>query len=161
MTTPYTSWLASWGPLVDLGVDINTGEQTQTVTAFNGTANQNYGDAVIATSQNVGDVEAPSMGSLLDASLDINTGIQEQTVTAFNGEGNFNGGNFTAVAEQNVGDVEAPGASIPSLADLSLDDNLGVQTQNVTAFNGAGNVNAGDFTVAASQNVGDVEAPSA
>ena len=34
MTTPYTSWLASWGPLVDLGVDINTGEQAQTVTAY-------------------------------------------------------------------------------------------------------------------------------
>jgi len=31
----------------------------------------------------------------------------------------------------------------------------------VTGFNGAGNVNAGDFTVAASQNVGDVEMPSA
>ena len=92
MTTPYTSWLASWGPLVDLGVEINTGEQTQNVTAFNGTANQNYGDAVIATSQNVGDVEVPSIGSLLDASLDINTGIQDQTVTAFNGEGNTNAG---------------------------------------------------------------------
>lgn len=171
MTTPYTSWMQAWAPIVDAGVDINDGTQSQNVTAFNGVANINVGDFAAAASQNVGDVEiapametpaeaAPSIPSpLIDASLDVNTGIQEQNITAFNGEGNLNLGNFTAVAQQNVGDVELGGETGPSLADLSVEENFGQQTQNVTAFNGVGNANAGEFTVAASQNVGDVELP--
>ena len=163
MSNPYASWMQSWAPLVDASVDVNTGVQDQNVTAFNGAGNLNLGDFTVAASQNVGDVELPSssIGSLIDASTDINTGIQDQNITAFNGAGNANGGNFTAIAQQNVGDVELGGSSAPSLADLSYDENFGQQTQNVTAFNGAGNINAGDFTVAASQNVGDFEMPSA
>lgn len=162
MSTPYASWMQAWGPLVDASLDVNTGTQTQNITAFNGAGNINVGDFAAAATQNVGDAEytpIPGISPLLDASTDINTGIQEQNVTAFNGEGNLNLGSFTAVAEQNVGDMEMGAPSSPVLEDLSLEDNFGAQTQNVTAFNGAGNVNAGDFTVAAIQNVGDTEMP--
>ncbi len=108
MSTPYASWMQSWAPLVDASLDINTGTQTQNVTAFNGAHNINAGDFTVAASQNVGDVEMPSTSALLDGSTDINTGVQTQNVTAFNGAGNVNGGNFTVVADQNVGDSEVP-----------------------------------------------------
>ena len=50
--------------------------------------------------------------------------------------------------------MEGPAKNLPT------DINTGVQTQNVTAFNGAGNANGGNFTVVAEQNVGDTEVPS-
>ncbi len=37
----------------------------------------------------------------------------------------------------------------------SSDFNVAEQIQDISAFNGAGNINAGDFTIAARQNVGD------
>ena len=65
-------------------------------------------------------------------------------------------------ADQNVGD--ASGGPINDYAvdvnvDVSNGVNVGVQVQNVTAFNGAGNVNGANFLGEGDQGVGDAPPP--
>ncbi|SRR6056297_2759693 len=89
-------------------------------------------------------------------SSDVNVGTQVQNVTAFNGAGNVNGGDFSVIAGQHVGDASATGGPINDYnvdvaVDVSNGVNVGVQVQNVTAFNGTGNVNGANFEGAADQ----------
>ena len=88
---------------------------------------------------------------------------QVQNVTAFNGAGNVNDGDFNVFADQNVGD--ASGGPVNDYAvdvavDVSNGVNVGVQVQNVTAFNGVGNVNGANFAGGADQGVGDEPPPA-
>ena len=91
-------------------------------------------------------------------------GTQVQNVTAFNGAGNVNGGDFSVFAGQDVGD-SAPASGLMNdyavdvAVDVSNGVNVGVQVQNVTAFNGLGNVNGANFAGGAEQGAGDMSMP--
>lgn len=148
------AWAAAWGQ----SADVNVGTQVQNVTAFNGADNANGGDFTVGALQDVGD-----SGGSSSSWGDVNVGTQVQNVTAFNGAGNVNGGDFTVFADQNVGD--ASGGPINDYAvdvdvDVSNGVNVGVQVQNVTAFNGVGNVNGANFLGAGEQDVGDAQLPA-
>lgn len=150
------AWAEAWGQ----SADVNVGTQVQNVTAFNGAGNINGGDFSVAALQDVGDSGEPaSTGGWGD----VNVGTQVQNVTAFNGAGNVNGGDFSVFADQNVGD--ASGGPINDYAvdvdvDVSNGVNVGVQVQNVTAFNGVGNVNGANFLGGGEQEIGDAPMPA-
>ena len=156
---PYdNAWAEAWGQ----SSDVNVATQVQNVTAFNGVGNINGGDFSVAALQEVGDAGEPSSG--YGGWGDVNVGTQVQNVTAFNGAGNVNGGDFMVVADQEVGDTGGtPGPINAYDVDVSVDVsngvNVGVQVQNVTAFNGVGNVNVANFQGAGAQGVGDEPIP--
>ncbi len=151
------AWAQAWGQ----SADVNVGTQVQNVTAFNGASNGNGGDFTVGVLQDVGDNGGPSSG--YGGWDDVNVGTQVQNVTAFNGAGNVNGGDFHVFADQNVGD--AGGGPINDYGvDVAVDVgdgvSVGVQVQNVTAFNGVGNVNGANFLGEGDQGVGEAPSPS-
>lgn len=148
---PYDyAWAAAWGQ----SSDANVATQVQNVTAFNGVNNVNDGDFSIAALQDAGDTELGDASGYGNWS-DVNVGTQVQNVTAFNGAGNINGGDFSVFADQDVGNSSPGGPvndyNVDVVVDVSNGVNVGVQVQNVTAFNGAGNVNGANFAGAADQ----------
>jgi hypothetical protein len=157
---PYdNAWASAWAQ----SADVNVGTQVQNVTAFNGAGNINGGDFSVAALQDVGDSGEPVSG--YGGWGDVNVGTQVQNVTAFNGAGNVNGGDFTVFADQNVGDAGAGGPINDYAVDVDVDVsngvNVGVQVQNVTAFNGAGNINGANYLGGADQGIGDESMPTA
>ena len=155
---PYeNAWAEAWGQ----SSDVNVATQVQNVTAFNGAGNVNGGDFSVAALQDAGDSGEPS--SSYGGWGDVNVGTQVQNVTAFNGVGNVNGGDFTVIADQDVGDTSSNGPineyDVDVMVDVSNGVNVGVQVQNVTAFNGVGNVNGANFAGAGDQDVGDAMPP--
>ena len=95
---------------------------------------------------------------------DVNVDTQVQNVIAFNGAGNVNAGDFLVSADQDVGDVlgKTPGPindhNVMVDVDMENGVDVSVQVQNVVAFNGHNNVNAGTFAVDADQSAGDGQA---
>lgn len=149
-------WALAWGQ----SSDVNIATQVQDVTAFNGAGNVNGGDFSVAVLQNAGDSTTSS--SEYGEWGDVNVGTQVQNVTAFNGAGNVNGGDFNIFAGQNVGDSSGGPVNdygVDVNVDLSNGVNVGVQVQNVTAFNGTGNVNGANFEGGADQGAGDAPPP--
>lgn len=138
--------------------DVNVATQVQTVAAFNGVGNVNEGSFTVIADQDVGSPSEPindARGHVhVDTDDGINVAVQVQTVAAFNGVGNVNAGEFKVAAIQNVGDGEGPSHDSSRLLYATIGPNVGEQIQNVTAFNGVGNVNAGEFDASVYQDVG-------
>lgn len=54
MSTPDASWVQAGAPLVGASLDVNTGIQTQNISAYNGACNINEGDFTLIADQKRG-----------------------------------------------------------------------------------------------------------